>query len=224
MKFACARCRVSYKQEVKVAMGPKHNSNLCIAPAFFHTQVDLCGPFDSFSQANKRSTIKIYLVVFCCATTGATDCKVMDSYSTDSFVLAFIRFACRFGYPGTMYPDAGSQLLKGCKDMVLSFSSIKYKLEVEFGVQFFTCPVGSHYVHGKVERKIREVKRSVSKNIVNQRLSVLQWETLGQQIANSVNNLPIGLNNRTNSLENLDLITPNRLLLGRNNNRCCRSS
>ena len=220
MKHACARCRFLHKQDVKVAMGPKHESNLCIAPAFFNTQVDLCGPFDSYSNVNKRAKVKIYLVVFCCSTTGATDIKVMEDYSTDAFIMAFIRFSCRYGYPSTLYPDPGSQLLKGCKDMVLSFSTIRYKLEVEFGVQFFTCPVGSHYFHGKVERKIREVKKSIEKHLLNQRFSILQWETLGQQIANSVNNLPIGLANKTQDLENLDLLTPNRLLLGRNNNRC----
>ena len=53
-----------------------------------------------------------------------------------------------------------------------------------------------------------------------QRLSILQWETLGQQLSNSINNLPIGLRNKTECLENLDLLTPNRLLLGYNNNRC----
>ncbi len=39
------------------------------------------------------------------------------------------------------------------------------------------------------------------------------------QIANSINNLPICVGNFSNCLEFLDLITPNRLLLGRNNNR-----
>ena len=220
IKHACARCRFLYKQEIKVAMGPKHESNLCLAPAFYNTQVDIVGPFDSFSNVNKRAKVKIWLVIFCCSTTGAVDCKVMEDYSTDSFVLAFIRFACRYGYPNSLYPDSGSQLLKGCNDMVLSFSTIQYKLEVEFGVQFFTCPVGSHYVHGKVERKIREVRKSIEKHLCNQRLSLVQWETLGQQIANTINNLPIGLANKTECLENLDLLTPNRLLLGRNNNRC----
>ena len=37
---------------------------------------------------------------------------------------------------------------------------------------------------------------------------------------NSINNLPIGLGNRCEALENLDLLTPNRLLLGQNNSRC----
>ena len=38
-----------------------------------------------------------------------------------------------------------------------------------------------------------------------------------QQISNSINNLPIGVKNK---VENIDIITPNRLILGRNNNHC----
>ena len=80
IKDACARCRFLYKKEIKVAMGPVHDSHLCIAPAFYNTQVDLCGPFESFSNVNKRAKVKIWLVVFCCSTTGAVDCKVMENY------------------------------------------------------------------------------------------------------------------------------------------------
>ena len=40
------------------------------------------------------------------------------------------------------------------------------------------------------------------------------------QISNSINNLPIGLRNKVEDLENLDILTPNRLILGRNNERC----
>ena len=39
-------------------------------------------------------------------------------------------------------------------------------------------------------------------------------------MANSLNNLPIGIGNVARDFENLDLITPNRLLMGRNNSRC----
>ena len=103
--------------------------------------------------------------------------------------------------------------------MVLTFSDLTNQLFVEHGVDFKTCPVGAHNVHGKVERKIQAIKKSFSKTIQNRRLSILQWETLGQQVANSINNLPIGLKNRCDMLENMDLLTPNRLILGRNNRR-----
>ena len=45
-------------------------------------------------------------------------------------------------------------------------------------------------------------------------------ETLGDQIANIINNLPIALGNIVQDLENLDILTPTRLMLARNNNRC----
>ena len=219
LKRSCIRCRILRKKRLEVVMGPKHDGNLCIAPAFHTSQVDICGHYISFSNANKRAQIKVWLVVFCCCATGAVDIKLMEDYSTDAFILAFIRFSCRYGYPCNLLPDPGSQLVKGCKDMVLSFSDIQQKLSVEYGVSFKPCPVGAHYVHGKVERKIRMIRSSIDKELNNQRLSLVQWETLGQQIANSINNLPLGLGNKCSDLENLDILTPNRLLLGRNNNR-----
>ena len=200
-------------------MGSKNEANLCIAPAFYVSQVDICGPFESFSNVNKRGKVKVWIVVFVCCATGAVDCKVMEDYSTTGFILAFIRFSCHHGYPKKLLPDYGSQLIKGCKDMTMSFYDLKHKLETEYGISFEACPVGAHYVHGKVERKIQQVKKSIEKEVVLQRLSILQWETLCCQIANSINNLPIGLGNKTEDLENLDLLTPNRLLLGRNNSR-----
>ena len=92
---------------------------LKIAPAFFYSQVDLCGPFSAYSPANKRATLKIWIVVFVCTVTGAIDCRIMENYDTQSFILAFTRFSCRFGYPKMLMPDEGSQLMRECKDMVI---------------------------------------------------------------------------------------------------------
>ena len=75
-------------------------------------------------------------------------------------------------------------------------------------------------MHGKVERKIRHVKESFQKHLHHERLSIIHWESLGDQVANAINNLPIGIGNSTTGLENIDLITPNRLLFARNNDRC----
>ena len=216
---SCAKCRILHKKGVIAAMGPLGEFNLCIAPPFFYCQTDLCGPFSAYSPVNKRATLKVWFVVFCCTVTGAVDCRIMENYNADSFLLAFERFGCRFGYPRTILPDEGSQLVKGCQNMVISFSDIKHKLSIEHGIEFKTCPVGAHNVHGKVERKIREIRKSLQKTVEKNRLSVLQWETLGQQISNSINNTPIGLGNKVDMLENLDILTPNRLILGRNNHR-----
>ena len=223
VKEDCKKCRALYKRSIDVAMGPIQGVNLCIAPAFYATQVDIFGPNKAYSSANKRATIKVWFLIFCCCTTGAVDIRVLEDYSTDAFVLGFIRFSCRVGYPRYLLPDAGSQLVKGCEDMSYSFVDAKQKLFVEHGVDYVPCPVGAHYTHGKVERKIQEVKKSVSITVQNERLSVVQWETLMAQVGNSMNNMPIGIKSKISNLEELDLITPNRLILGRNNDRCGNS-
>ena len=52
----------------------------------------------------------------------------------------------------------------------------------------------------------------------NERLSLMQWESLSAVIANSINDLPLAVGSFAD-FEIMDLITPNRLLLGRNNQR-----
>ena len=215
----CVRCRVLAKKAVEVAMGPVHSDNLNIAPAFYVTQVDIFGPVDTYSNVNKRAKAKLWFVVFCCCSTTAIDVKSMDDYSADAFILSYTRFACKVGHPKKLMPDAGSQLLKGCKEMVIEYYDLKHTLHRDYGVDFETSPVGAHYVHGRVERKIKHVQESFMKAVVNEKLSVLQWETLAAQVANSVNNQPIAIGNIVEEVENLDILTPNRLLLGRNNER-----
>jgi len=73
-------------------------------------------------------------------------------------------------------------------------------------------------MNGKVERNIKEINNSIEKTLNNQRLSLLQWETLSAVIANQIN-LPLAIGDVIGDFECLDLITPNRLLLGRNNDR-----
>ena len=49
---------------------------------------------------------------------------------------------------------------------------------------------------------------------------IIQWETVEDQVANIINNLPFATRYVAQDVEHLDLLTPNRLLLARNNDRC----
>ena len=215
----CERCRLLLKKTLNVSMGPVSELQLKIAPAFYVSQTDIVGPFSAYSAHNKRTTIKIWLVVFCCIATMTTSIKVMEDYTTISFVQAFIRFSSEVGYPKKLLIDEGSQLKKGCDTMKLSFTDIKNQLYLDQSIEFQTCPVGGHNFHGKVERKIKTIRESIEKSMHNERLSVLQWETLAAQVSNSINDMPIALTNAVSDLEFADIITPNRLKLGRNNDR-----
>lgn len=140
----------------------------------------------------------------------------MDDYSTPAFLQSFTRFASRHGFPKKILCDEGSQLVKGLKEMKISFVDLKAKLFRDREVEFETCPVGAHHVNGKVERKIQEINQSLERTVRNERLSIIQWETIAAIISNSINDLPLAIGNIVDS-ENMDLLTPNRLLLGRNN-------
>ena len=216
---SCQRCRYVMKKALNVSMGPVSNDNLMIAPAYYVCQADLAGPFTAYSYHNRRTTIKVWMVVFCCSTTTATNIKVMERYDTSSFLQAFMRFCCEVGYPKRVLIDEGGQLVKGCESVRLDIQDLKFQLHKDAGVQMSVCPVGGHNMHGRVERKIRQIRESLARALSNDRLGVLQWETLGATIANSINNLPLTLGSRKADLDSMDLITPNRLLLGRNNDR-----
>ena len=219
IRDSCERCRYLMKRTVDIAMGPVSPYNLTIAPAFFYSQIDLSGPYTAYSPHNKRKSIKIWLIVFCCCSTSAVSIKTMDDYTATSFILAFTRFSCDRGFPRKLLCDEGSQLVKGCKEMQINLRDIQTKMLKTHKVDFQVCPVQGHYMHGKVERKIREINASIEKIAHKDRLSLLQWETLSATIANTINNLPLALGNIVGDFECMDLITPNRLLLGRNNER-----
>ena len=74
--------------------------------------------------------------------------------------------------------------------MKLNFQDIRYQLHVNINVKFESCPVGGHNMNGSVERKIREIKVSITKSLENERISLSQREILVSEIANTINDLP----------------------------------
>ena len=218
-KKSCERCRYIAKRTIEVIMGPVSKHNLNIAPAFYSTQCDLAGPFKSYSHSNKRAEVKIWMAVFVCATTGTTNIKTMGDYTSLSFSDAFIRLSCEVGYPKVLLIDSGSQVKSSFENMTIDFQDVKSKIYRDVQVECEVVPVGGHNMNGKVERKIREIKLSIEKSVSKKKLSLLQWETLAAKIANRINDLPLAVGHVSSEVENLDLITPNRLRLGRNNER-----
>jgi len=107
---------------------------------------------------------------------------VTEDYISTSFLQAFSRFSCEVGYPKKFLVDEGSQLVKGCGAMKLDFIDLKHRLHCNNKVEFETCPVGGHNMHGRVEGKIRKIRLSIEKSIHHQRLSIIQWETVSSTI------------------------------------------
>ena len=218
---SCVFCKRFKRRLVQVEFGKLHQSRLTIAPPFYLCQVDLFGPFAAFCEHNHRSTVKVWGVVFKDPASLAVWVAAMPAYSTEAFVMAYNRFAARFCHPAKLYIDAGGQLIKACQEMKLSMQDLVGQLGGNFGVavDYEVCSVGGHNEHGVVERSIREVRKLFQTIYESTRLSVLGLETAFAFVSNELNNLPIGLGSRYTGLDDLDLITPARLIFGRASTR-----
>lgn len=221
VRDSCVFCKRFKMKLLEAEMGKLHDTRLTIAPPFYNCQIDLMGPFLAICEHNHRSTVKIWGLVFKDPATCAVSVYVMQQYNTAAFLQAYTRFSSRHGHPAKLYMDAGSQLVKAGKEMEISLVDIVNTLEArhQVGTEYSTCPVGGHNFHGMVERSIREIRKLFEAVYRGLRLDILSYETAFSWCSNELNNLPICIGSRYQSLDHSDLITPNRLLLGRNNRR-----
>ena len=127
----------------------------------------------------------------------------MEDYSSASFIQCLIRLSCQVGYPKKLLYDEGSQLITGFSSTKIDFQDTKFQLHHYMNVEYEPCPTTAHHMHGNVERKIRHIKESIEKTVINKRLLVLQWETLIAEISNSTKDLPLAIGNIAGDLENL---------------------
>ena len=218
---SCRFCIRNKTRIVEVEDGKLHQTRLTVAPVFYCCQVDIFGPLLAICEHQHRSTVKIYGLVFKDPASCAVAIYTMQNYSSSAFIQAYTRFASRYGHPSELRIDEGSQLLSACRNMELSIMDISDFLSInhQVGVKFSTCPVAGHNAHGMVERSIKEIKSLLNKVYGGLKLDILSTETCFSWIASELNNLPICIGSRVSDLDHVDLITPSRLILGRNNRR-----
>ncbi len=59
---------------------------------------------------------------------GAIFVHAMEKCDTEAFIMAYTRFAARFCHPMKLFLDEGSQLLKACKEMEISWVDVSKDL------------------------------------------------------------------------------------------------
>ena len=111
--------------------------------------------------------------------------------------------------------------MKGYKEMKLNILDFVKPLNTKYKVdnEYQTYPVGGHNAHGMVERSIKEIRKVFNTVYGNLKLSLLGYETAFAWTSNELNNLPLCLGSQYVDIDHLDLITPSRLIHGRNNTR-----
>ena len=183
--------------------------------------IDIAGTFKAHDSVKKRSSKDAYFLVQVCMITGATCIGVMEDLTTTSVILALKRTASRYGWPKYLLADNQSSF-KTLDGLAVSFTDLQGKLwKDQKLILDFSTPL-AHHEHGRVESKVKALKDFLYKSReLKRKHSYVEWESIALDVAAVINNLPICHNQDDKQIEDtLGLVTPNMLLIGRNNTRC----
>ena len=217
IKSTCQLCKLRDHKLLEQEMGLLPEERLKPSPPFTMVMLDLFGPYGVRGEVQKRTTGKAYGVIFVDMVTRAIHLEAVFGYDTSSFLMALTRFVSIRGWPSTIYSDPGSQLVGAERELREAWSKIDRSALVrkgtENGLKWVFGPANSPWHQGLVEALVKSVKRSIHFAVYNQRLSASEFLTLCSEVANLLNERPIGTLSGQDS--DLSVLTPNSLLLGR---------
>ena len=217
----CPTCRAIQKKTVELRMLNHPSARTTLAPPFYIAQMDTVFGFRAQVFKDARKTVKIYALIICCLLTGATNILVIEGLETRDVLQAIERHAFRHGMPTSLYVDNGTNLV-ALQHATFSLRDLSCQLSDSHGIEVKVSNAKSHEERGRVEARVKILRSMLDKLQIKTDtvLSVLQWENLFSKISNMINDLPIAKCTESTITDiGWDIITPNRLLLGRNNTR-----
>jgi hypothetical protein len=218
---ACTKCRRRLKNRIQKEVGDYPKVRSTVAPPFYYAMIDIATGFRGKATKNSRDYMAVNALVIVCMTTSSTSILVLEGLSTVAVIQALERHAARYGMPGELYVDSGTQLvnLKNADFDIRGINGVQLR-----GMAFKVTVANpkAHHEQGRVERRIkvlRDMLQRLSDTDDNCR-TLLEWETVFARIASQVDDLPIARGSATAATDlGWEIITPNRLKLGRNAHR-----
>ena len=195
VKFKCGFCHGMQAKVESQVMADLPECRLApLTPPFFYTACDYFGPYNVKIGRNK--TTKCYGVIFTCLNTRAVHLELAVDYSTMEFIQVLRRFFAVRGCPSLMISDNGSQLVgaeRELREMVKGWDTNKLReFSAEKGMQWkFTTPASPHQ-NGCAEALVKSCKLALKKAIGAQVLTPFEFYTFLLEVANLVNQRPIG--------------------------------
>ena len=170
--------------------------------------------------------VDVFALVIVCILSGATDILALEGLETQNVVQALERHSARHGVPAHIFVDNGTQL-KALQSANFKVQDIHAQVFETMGIKVSVSNPKAHEERGRVERRIGLIRKTLEKSLIGSQVPVqtaLQWETLFAKIANSIDNLPLAKGNTDSSSPfGFEILTANRLKLGRNNFRSLAS-
>jgi hypothetical protein len=164
---------------------------ITITPAFFYCMIDCYGLFRAFSMHNQRAEVQIHALVIVCIVMSCTYVYALEKEDKLSIVKTIVHHSSCFGCPKVAFLDLGGGLMKGCS-VKLDMRDLSCALNKDLGIEVFPKPTQVHCKHSQVEGVIRTLQVMFkAKEVVEQKQSILSWETTFGVLSNCINNLPL---------------------------------
>ena len=213
----CVSCKVKRLENMKQIMAPLPIEGLKPSPTWYNISLDYFGPFCIKGDVNRRSQGKCFGILFNCLMARAVRVDITRDYSTDSFLMAFRRFVSMRGYPNTVFSDNGSQLKSANRELKKVLQNVDWATVVAFEAANehtwkFTS-ADAPWQKGCSEALVKSVKGSLSQMIDKQVVSYSELQTVMFEMANIINERPIGAH--PTSPDDGKYLFPNDFLLGR---------
>lgn len=221
IKRNCVVCRKLERNLEDQCMGQVRTERMKPSPPFYHTAVDLFGPFVIKDAVRRRVRGKCFGVIFTCLVSRAVHLDITENYSTEAFLGSLRRFVSIRGYPQTIHSDNGTQLVAANKELREIAKSLDLDAISRFGNNdgikwSFNKSSDAPWLNGACESLIRLVKNGISRSIGDSVLTFSELQTVVYEVANLLNSRPIGIKPGYD-LELGVYLCPNDLLLGHNN-------
>ena len=219
----CMICRKAKARKCQQVIGDLPPERTKPAAPFEFTTIDLFGPYQVKDDINKRVTLKLWEVVFFCMASRAIHREVVNTLSTEGFLMAYQRFTAIRGHPRKIWSDPGTnfigakpvleelyRFLDGLNKTTLEEMAAKNGTEWMWKIH----PADSPHRNGAAEAAVHIVRRALQSLGKESVLSYTEFQTTLHIVASLANDRPIDA--RVQSREDcIQYITPNMLLLGR---------
>ena len=229
-KKVCKRCLNCIKRKkalLQQRMAKVRPERLVVCPPWTHVSLDFAGPIKIKGVVNARARIRCWVLIYVCCSTKAVCLLACCGYSTQAFLLRHEEFVARVGAPKTLVSDRGTQLVSAGTIIARKESPENWDwnkvVRDNTATSWEFVPVGSQHRNGLPEATVRVLKRSLLHAIhPGVILSYDELVTVLARISYSINQRPLGLANTSQNSqqdEQLQPLTPNMMLLGRNSNQ-----
>lgn len=207
IKSQCVTCRKLERRIIGQSMGPVPKERLKPSPPFYHAALDLFGPLLIKDTVKGRCKKKVYGVMINCLSSRASYVDLIEGYDADSFITTLRRFTALRGFPRSIYSDCGTQLKLASKELT--------QFGLNGGMEWnFTKSADAPWENGCSEALVKLVKKTIARVIGNATLTFGELQTVMFEIANILNERPIGMKNGSSAVQG-SYLCPNDLILGR---------